>query len=178
MRSLQAELDAAHADCLRLDAARAETQAELDAAYADGLRLDAARAVTQAELEAVHADRVRLEAALQELRQSAASLETREHDAREERDGLQVRLDLALATCQQYEAALSQQEAAHRDLAAAHAASVAERAAAIADRDRLVRTVREHAAQMAALADQLVPAADAKVSTEKAAGMPGRRGGR
>ncbi len=91
------------------------------------------------------ADRSQLEAAVQQAREALARSEQREQSLAAERDGLWQRLEQALAGCQDRDAALGRLEAAHDSLVRDHAAAVAER-------DRLVSALREHAAQMHALA--------------------------
>jgi chromosome segregation ATPase len=108
--------------------------------------LEAAMAAVQAELEEAQGGRLRIEAALQEAQQAFARLEHREQDVREQRDALQARLDEALITCQEREAALSQLETAHGNLAVAHAVATAEH-------DRLVSALREHAVHLDSLAN-------------------------
>jgi len=109
---------------------------------------EAAAARHEQELaDALHGpEREQLTAKLKASEAAVRALEQREQDARAERDGLQARLEEALAACRAREAELRQLESAHADLAAAHAAAAAEH-------DRLVSALREHAGRLEALAN-------------------------
>jgi hypothetical protein len=84
--------------------------------------------------------------ALAQSRQALAQAERRGQEATDERDAIRRRLDEAVATCGEREAALRRLQAAHDKVDAAYRAATAERGA-------LAEALREHAAQLEALAD-------------------------
>ena len=127
-----------------------------------GRAIEAAGAAVQAELEEARVGRLRLEAALQQAQQSLASSEERARDVLADRDGLRTRLDEALVTCQEREAAMSELESAHGTLAAAHRAATAEHA-------RFVSALRVHAAGLDALANGVLCAGGGQDAAEGAA---------
>ena len=136
------------------DAARLAAEASCARALADVRQLEMALeafAVRQQQLTAeLAAERQRAlqmpESVDASHAQALVRSEQRERDVPAQRDALQARLDEALVTCQEREAALSRLETAHGNLAAAHAAATAEH-------DRLVSALRQHAVHLDALAN-------------------------
>ncbi len=98
-------------------------------------------------------------AALQEAREALASSERREREIGEERDALQRRLDEALASRQDRDAALHQLQTAHASLVETHAAARVER-------DRLFGALCEHATQLQALASGISGIAGGAVAAD------------
>jgi PAS domain S-box-containing protein len=126
--------------------------------------LEAAWTEKQAELEEAQRVRHELEAALLEAQQALAGEQARDRAGGAEHDALQSRLAEALAACQERESALRRLETAHARLAAAHASLTAEY-------EGLVRSLREQAVHLEALANGM-PAADGGTDAHGAPGHP------
>jgi hypothetical protein len=108
--------------------------------------LEGAWLAAQAELDEVRGVHQQLDTDLKEAQRALARSEERARDLLADRDELRTRLDEALVTCREREAAMRELETAHGTLAAAHSAATAEH-------ERFVSALREHAVRLDALAN-------------------------
>ena len=121
---LSADLGARDEALAAADAARRTAEANCARALADVQQLQMALEAFAVRQQQVTAQMAAEQQRVLQLSESVASheqafarLEQREQDVREQRDALQARLDEALVTCQEREAALSRLETAHGNLA-------------------------------------------------------------